>query len=334
MAKNHTRYIFSMGELKRKDNSIAFRNEKGNFYIPIEDTREIYCMNEVSLNTKFLDFISKAGIVMHFFNYNEGYSGTFYPKEHYVSGNLTLRQSEAFGKYRELIAKQIVKGIGKNIHEVLYHYYRHGKSDLKIFLDWLRVDLDDLVDGSAGIKQILSVEGRIWLQFYDSFRLFLPNDFIINKRVKRPPDNPINALISFGNTLLYTKTISAIYNTHLNQCISFLHEPSEGRFSLSLDLSEVFKPILVFKTIFEVVGRKKLQVQKHFDKSLNYALLNENGKKIFIEAFENRLNETFKPSSLNRQITYKNAIKLDGYKLIKMLNNGEIFQPFCLSEKR
>ncbi|MCF6173994.1 MAG: CRISPR-associated endonuclease Cas1, partial [Campylobacteraceae bacterium] len=143
MAKNHTRYIFSMGELKRKDNSIAFRNEKGNFYIPIEDTREIYCMNEVSLNTKFLDFISKAGIVMHFFNYNEGYSGTFYPKEHYVSGNLTLRQSEAFGKYRELIAKQIVKGIGKNIHEVLYHYYRYGKNDLKIFLDGLGVDLDD-----------------------------------------------------------------------------------------------------------------------------------------------------------------------------------------------
>lgn len=53
MAKNHTRYIFSMGELKRKDNSIAFRNEKGNFYIPVQDTREVYCMNEVSFNTKF-----------------------------------------------------------------------------------------------------------------------------------------------------------------------------------------------------------------------------------------------------------------------------------------
>ena len=59
---------------------------------------------------------------------------------------------------------------------------------------------------------------------------FLPEDFVMNKRVKRPPDNPINALISYGNTLLYTKTISAIYQTHLDQRISFLHEPSEGRF--------------------------------------------------------------------------------------------------------
>ena len=68
MAKNHTRYIFSMGELKRKDNSIMFKNEKRNFYMPIEDTREIYCMNEVSFNTKFLDFIAKAGITLHIFN--------------------------------------------------------------------------------------------------------------------------------------------------------------------------------------------------------------------------------------------------------------------------
>jgi CRISPR-associated protein Cas1 len=291
-------------------------------------------MNEVSFNTKFLDFISKAGICVHFFNYHEGYSGSFYPKEQYISGNLTLKQSEAFVKYRDLIAKEIVKGIGINIHEVLYHYYRHGKSELKIYLDWLRIDMPKIVDKCDNIKQILSVEGRIWIQFYESFKFFLPEEFMMNKRVKRPPDNPMNALVSFGNTLLYTKTISAIYNTHLNQSISFLHEPRESRFSLSLDISEAFKPILVFKTIFELVGRKKLQVLKHFDKKLNYALLNENGKKIFIEAFETRLNETFKHASLNRQTTYKNAIRLDGYKLIKMLMQGHVFKPFSIKDKK
>jgi len=93
MAKNHTRYIFSMGELKRKDNSIAFRNNGKNFYIPIIDTKELYCMNEVSFNTKFLDFISKAGVVLHIFNYYGQYSGTFYPKKQLVSGDLTIKQS-------------------------------------------------------------------------------------------------------------------------------------------------------------------------------------------------------------------------------------------------
>ena len=105
MAKNHTRYIFSMGELKRKDNSIAFSNEKGNFYIPIEDTRELYCMNEVSFNTKFLDFISRAGITLHLFNYHGNYSGSFYPKDALISGDLTIKQAYVYMQNRMVIAK-------------------------------------------------------------------------------------------------------------------------------------------------------------------------------------------------------------------------------------
>ncbi len=328
-----TRYIFSMGELKRKDNSIVFRSEKGNVYLPIEDTRELYCMNEVTVNTKFLDFIAKAGITIHFFNYHGNYSGTFYPKEQLISGDLTIRQSLAYAEKRIVIAKAIVQGIADNIHEVLYHYYRHGKKDLKPFLDWLKKDVSGLLAKELHIKQILSIEGQIWSRFYDSFQYFLPKDFILNKRVKRPPDNPINALISFGNTLLYTKTISAIYYTHLNQSISFLHSPREGRFSLSLDLSESFKPIIVFRTIFDLVNNRRLQVTKHFDKDLNYALLNEAGKKIFIEAFENRLNESFLHPNLKRKTTYKSAIKYDAYKLVKFLLEGKAFVPFRLKDK-
>ncbi len=322
-----------MGELKRKDNSIAFRNEKGNFYIPVQDTRELYCMNEVSFNTKFLDFISRAGITLHLFNYHGNYSGSFYPKEQLVSGDLTIKQSLCHIDRRLDIAKAIVQGIAQNIYEVLYHYYRHGKKELKETLDWIKNDVEKFLTKELDIKQILFIEGQIWAKFYSSFQYFLPEDFILNKRVKRPPDNPINSLISFGNTLLYTKTISAIYETHLNQTISFLHSPREGRFSLSLDISEVFKPIIVFKTIFDLVGRKKLQVTKHFDKSLNYALLNEEGKKIFIDAFETRINETFMHPKLKRKTSYKHCLKLEGYKLIKFIVENKEFKPFYIKEK-
>jgi len=333
MAKEHTRYIFSMGELRRKDNSIAFHNEKGNFYLPIEDTRELYCLNEVSFNTKFLDFIARAGIVLHIFNYHGHYSGTFYPKEQLVSGDLTIKQSYGYIENRLVIAKAIVQAIADNIHELLYHYYRHGKKELKPLLDWLRVDVEKFLSKDIHIKQILFIEGQIWHRFYDSFQHFLPEDFVMNKRVKRPPDNPMNALVSFGNTLLYTRTISALYQTHLNQTISFLHSPREGRFSLSLDISEAFKPIIVFKTIFELVNNRKLQVTKHFDKSLNYALLNEDGKKIFIDAYENRMNEVFLHPKLGRKTTFKSAIRYDGYKLIKFLLEGKEFRPFRLKDK-
>ncbi|AGL00113.1 type I-B CRISPR-associated endonuclease Cas1b [Desulfoscipio gibsoniae] len=329
-----TRYIFSTGDLYQKDFSIVFRKEDGNFYLPIKDTRELYCFNEITLSTKLLQLLAKVGIVVHFFGYYENYIGTFYPKEQLLSGRLTVAQALAYEQNRLKIAGPIVKGIAKNIHFVLYHYYRHGKSELKDYLDWLRKDVSRLADAVGDIKQLLRIEGEIWARFYQTFRLILPESFAMNKRVKRPPDNPINALISFGNTLLYTKTITEIYHTHLNQTISFLHEPAERRFSLSLDLSEVFKPVLVYKTIFDCVNNRKITVEKHFDKKLNYALLNEIGRKTFIEAFEERLNQTFEHQTLKRRCSYKQAIRLDGYKLIKHILEGKNFVPFCMEDKK
>lgn len=328
-----TRYITSMGKLTRKDNSLCFRKDNKNIYIPIENIKEIYCLSEVSINTKLLDFLSMNNVVMHFFNYYEGYSGTFYPRKHYNSGKMLVKQVEAYKDKRLVIAKAIVKGIAENIYEILYHYYKHDKKKVKETLDWIKNYMPVNLDKAIDIKQIMQVEGEIWQKFYGEFKYILPEDFIMSKRVKRPPDNPINALISFGNTLLYGKTITAIYNTHLDQRISFLHEPSEGRFSLSLDMSEVFKPVLVFKTIFDLVNNRKLQVSKHFDKKVNYCLLNEEGRKIFITAFDQRIESVFIHPKLKRKVTYRTAIKLDCYKLIKFILEDKEFKPFSLKEK-
>ena len=327
-----TRYITSMGELTRKDNSLCFRKEGKNVYIPVENTKEIYCLNEISINTKLLDILSRNNIVVHFFNYYEGYNGTFYPKNQYNSGRLLIKQVEKYNSSRLVVAKAIVKAIGENIEEVLYHYYKHNKKDVKGTIDWIRKEFTLKIDNANNIKEVMAIEGEVWQKFYSNFKYFLPEDFIMNKRVRRPPDNPINAMISFGNTLLYTKTISAIYRTHLDQRISFLHEPSEGRFSLSLELSEVFKPVIVYRTIFDLINNRKIQVEKHFDKKVNYCLLNEEGRRIFIEAFESRMESVFMHPVLKRKVRYRTAIKLDCYKLIKFILEGKEFIPFLLEE--
>lgn len=328
-----TKYITSMGELSRKDNSLCFRKDGKNVYIPVENTKEINCFSEISINTKLLDFLSHSNIIVHFFNYYGGYSGTFYPKEALVSGRLLVKQVNAFENRRIEIAKSIVNGIGENIYEVLYHYYKHDKKEVKNTTDWIKKEFPEMLCSAESIPAIMQVEGELWQRFYGDFKYILPQDFIMNKRVKRPPDNPINAMISFGNSILYSKTITTIYNTHLDQRISFLHEPSEGRFSLSLDISEVFKPILTFKTIFDLVNNRKIQVSKHFDKRLNYCLLNEEGKKIFITEFEERIDGVFQHPRLKRKVSYRTAIKLDCYKLIKCILENKEFKPFSLKEK-
>jgi CRISPR-associated protein Cas1 len=133
-------------------------------------------------------------------------------------------------------------------------------------------------------------------------------------------------MISFGNSILYAKTISIIYNTHLTQSVSFLHSPSSGRFSLSLDLSEGFKPIIVYKTIFDLVNNRKIKVNEHFEKDLNYCLLNEKGREIFIKALEDRLDSVKEHTRLKRKVSIKTLIKLDAYKLLKYILEDKEFE--------
>lgn len=70
------------------------------------------------------------------------------------------------------------------------------------------------------------------------------------KRVMHPPDNMINSLISYVNSLIYAKILSEVYHTQLNPTISYLHEPGVRRYSLCLDVSEIFKPLIGDRLIF------------------------------------------------------------------------------------
>jgi CRISPR-associated protein Cas1 len=329
-----TRYIFSAGDIRRKDNSIVLKTKEGYEYIPIKRVKELYFMNEVNVNTKLLSICSKYGVILHFFGYYGNYIGTFAPRKKYVSGNVTLNQALAFNdsNKRVYIASRVVFAINENILEIVYHYYRHSKNiNLKKFIDFLRENKKRILDAKR-IETLFFIEGSIWNGFYDTFKYFLSEDFIMENRVKRPPNNPINAMISFGNTLLYTKTISQLFMTHLDLSISYLHSPMDGRFSLALDISEAFKPIIVFKTIFKLINKKMIK-PSHFRTDLNSALLNEEGRKIFIREFENNINKTFFHKKLKRNISYLNAIRFDGYKLIKYLLNNKDFYFFSVKEK-
>ena len=108
------------------------------------------------------------------------------------------------------------------------------------------------------------------------------------KRVKRPPDNMINSLISFLNSVLYTKVLSEIYKTQLNPTISYLHEPSVKRFSLSLDTAEIFKPLIVDRLIFSLLNKKMIS-ENDFDKDSNFLRLKDKALKTIMEELEKRL---------------------------------------------
>ncbi len=187
--------------------------------------------------------------------------------------------------------------------------------------------LSDLVEGQTDINVVRGLEGKMRERYYQAWRHILREGWTFERRVRRPPDNEVNALISFGNSHLYTVCLGELYRTQLTPTISYLHEPGARRFSLALDLSEIFKPLIVDRAIFRLINTGQLK-DSHFDRSLDGCFLNDVGKKLFVNALEDRLKTTIKHRRLGRSVSYRHLIRLECYKLIRHLTGVETYRAF------
>lgn len=331
-----TYYLFNPGQLERKDNTLKFtpsiENEcSANLevqprYLPVEDIDEFYVFGALNANSALFNFLGQKDIPVHFFDYYENYTGSFMPKDCLLSGKMLLAQTSAFQskKKRIQIARKFIEGAAYNMIKNLQYYNRRGK-DMQDLIDFINEYVAKIQDIES-IQELMGVEGMIRQAYYDAFNLIL-NDFEMGNRTKQYPKNEVNALISFGNMMCYSLCLRAIHQTQLNPTISFLHSPGERRYSLSLDIAEIFKPLIIDRVIFKVLNKKEIQ-EKHFEHELNRCLLNQAGKKIFVKAIEGKLSETIKHRSLNRNVSYRHLIKLECYKLTKHLLNIEEYKPF------
>lgn len=321
-------FIFNDGELRRKDNTVYFETEESKKYLPVEDISEIYIFGEVSLNKKFLDYMSQKEVILHFFNYYGYYTGTFYPREHLNSGYMILKQAEYYldEKKRLSLARKFVEGSVKNILNVVKYYNNRGKD-----LAYIENSIEELsrkIEMCEDTSELMGLEGNIRDMYYKGFDTIIDNDdFRFEQRTRRPPQNHLNALIGFGNSLLYTQVLSEIYKTHLDPRIGYLHTTNFRRFTLNLDIAEIFKPIIVDRIIFTLIGKKMISIND-FEKDLGGILLKENAKKKFIEEFDAKLKTTIQHRELGRNVSYNRIIRMELYKLEKHLIDEQEYEPF------
>ena len=112
--------------------------------------------------------------------------------------------------------------------------------------------------------------------------------------------------------------LTEIYHTQLTPLVSYLHEPGERRYSLSLDISEVFKPIIVDRVIFNMINNRIIK-EENFVKKLNFCYLSERGRRTFLSEYQKKLDSTIYNAKLNRNISYQRLIRIECFKVVKHL---------------
>lgn len=323
-------YVFNNGEIKRNDNTLQFITEDGiKKDIPVERIQDLYIMSELNLNTSFLNFISRYGIVLHFFNYYSFYTGSYYPKETILSGNLLVKQVEHYtiSEKRINLAVQFISAAAENIYRNLRYYNGRGK-DVSFYMQ----EIDSLkkkLGKSKDVEELMGYEGNIRKIYYSAWNTIVNQDIQFSKRIKHPPDNMINTLISYVNTLIYTKVLSEIYQTQLNPTISFLHEPGARRFSLCLDIAEIFKPLIGDRLIFSLLNKNQIN-EKSFTKDLNYLHLTKEASALICNELDTKLRTTIQHKGLGRQVSYQYLIRLEAYKLVKHLLGEKEYEGFTI----
>jgi CRISPR-associated protein Cas1 len=295
--------------------------------IPVEDVDALWVFGELELNARVLVFLAQHKVPVHFFNYYGFYSGTFYPREYLHAGYLVVRQVRHYSnrRLRLRIAREFVSA---GLHNILRNLRYYAGRGVELAEPTEAVQSEVLkLDGVKTVEELMGCEGRARAAYYRGFAGILRNGEEFTKRTRRPPDNRVNALISFTNGLVYSAALTQIYRTQLDPTISFLHEPGARRFSLALDLAEVFKPILADRLIFKLLNNRQLS-GRDFAQDLNCCYLKESGRKIVLREWNARLETTIEHRRLRRKVSYERLIRLECYKLVKHLTEVEPYAGF------
>lgn len=340
-------YIFSNGRLRRKQNTLFLERANGErtfgasvedpgtpsgeltgekVPIPVESVEALYCFGELDVNAKLITFLAQHHIPAFFYDYYGNYTATLHPREYLLSGRLKVTQVQHYldDERRLTLARAFVEAATYNLLRVLKYYVpRLPEDDGRQLYDactLIERERQRLGDASE-IAELMGLEGRCRTVYYQTWPALLGEAgaaFPFDRRERRPPSNELNALISFGNSLCYSVALRQIYRTALDPTIAFLHEPGDRRFSLALDLAEIFKPLLVDRAIFRLIKTGALQ-PKHFEDRLGGVYLEETGRRTFVEHWDERLRQTIQHRGLGRKVSYERLIRLDCYRLVRHL---------------
>lgn len=335
MKKNF--YLTNAGRLSRKDNTLLFQplgeNGKPNGpprRLPIEGVRELYAFGPLELNASALNFLGRSGVGVRFFDYYGNFTGSFEPREQQQAGQILAAQADCYltPEKRLFLARAFVEGSAHGMARNLKYHMDRGKDDLAEAWESGR-ELATHLPQQTSIETLMSLEAHIRKTYYACFDRIVEGRMRMDGRSYRPPHNGMNALISFLNALCYAEVLRAMRTTAINPTLSFLHQPGARRFSLALDVAEIFKPLLVDRLLFRLINKGQIK-DASFETDSRGFWLKDTPKKAVLKAWDENLSATIKHRKLKRNVSYRTLMRMEAHKLTAHFSQIKTYEPFKL----
>lgn len=179
------------------------------------------------------------------------------------------------------------------------------------------------VAGAIDADQLLGWEGAIAAKYFANFAALLkPRDFDaawdFTSRNRRPPKDPVNALLSFGYAMLSKECTVALLAEGLDPWWGLYHKPRHGRPALALDLMEEFRPLVVDSAVVTAINTGMVTLSS-FDRSNAGCALNAQGRKDFIRAYEGRLDQYVTHPMFQYRCSWRSVIRVQARLLSRWL---------------
>lgn len=324
-----TRDILCDGMLRQKDYSLLFEDDNGGCNIPVETVDVINVYSDVVFDSGFIKKAFKSGIEVNIFDKSGNMLGTFTPFTSLKSPRVTHQQLNAYfdSGRRMAIAKQFVLGSVHNFRLNIRYYNKRNPSSFYEEAVQRSYEIAHQIRDAKKYDTLLLLEAKARELYYSCFDRFIDNeDFCFGKRTRRPPRNEFNAMLSFGNAVLYNLIATEINKSPLDIRVGFLHATNNRKASLNLDIAELFKPLIVDRTALSLIN-KNLIKREHFIREENGAvLLNEAGKRIFIKALYDKLDTVI--TEKDQKLSYRQVIRAEVYKLVLCFKSDKPYNSF------
>jgi CRISP-associated protein Cas1 len=224
------------------------------------------------------------------------------------------------------ISRRMVQGNVRNSRTLLRRNHRDDGAERVVG------QLGALIDAAGaaeGIPSLLGIEGTAARLYFSRFAGMLTTStgldiaaFDENGRARRPPPDPVNALLSFVYALLVKDLTITVNAVGLDPYLGVYHRPRYGRLALALDLAEEFRPIVADSTVIQVVNNGEVRPH-HFTRRAGGCQLDRDGRRAVIAAYERRMMHEIKHPVFGYRVTYRRALDVQARLLAAHLK-GEI----------